>query len=638
MTRRRSTAPATGDSIARPLANPRAPGVTPAGGQRAFCRVWAPRASSAAIRLIAPQERLVPLSPAACGYYETTADGVTAGARYFVRLDGDTDRPDPASRSQPDGVHGPSEVVDPAFEWQDSHWRNPPLDDYVLYELHVGTYTAQGTFDAIVPHLAGLQDMGVTAIEIMPVAQFPGTRNWGYDGAYPYAVQNSYGGPDGLRRLVNACHAAGLAFVLDVVYNHLGPEGSYLAEFGPYFTDRYRTPWGAAVNFDGPDSDPVREFFVENALYWIREFHVDALRLDAVHAIYDFSARPFLEELAEAVDREGEEHARRAYLIAESALNDPRVVRTREAGGYAVHAQWNDDFHHGLHVALTGERTGYYVDYEGVADLATSLNEAFVYTGQYSKYRRRRFGAPARDLPPERFVAFSQNHDQVGNRMLGERLGQPLPFEASKLAAAVLLLSPFIPLLWMGEEYGEHAPFLYFVSHSDSRLVEAVRQGRQEEFEEFAWQGEPPDPQSEDTFERSRLDHTLKGSEPGRTLLRFYRMLLDLRRRRPVFGREGRPSRPGARRLMTAASLVEPPGLLLRTRTARRGGVVFHHFGATAADVRVPAARGRWRRVLDSADTEWRGPGTLIGADLAPGGELRLQVQPFSTVVLEEAG
>jgi maltooligosyltrehalose trehalohydrolase len=334
----------------------------------------------------------------------------------------------------------------------------------------VGAYTKKGTFESIIPHLDELKKLGITAIELMPVAQFPGTRNWGYDGVYPYAVQNSYGGPEGFKRLVNACHGRGLALVLDVVYNHLGPEGNYLWDFGPYFTDRYKALWGFSINFDGPHSDDVRHYFIQNALYWVTEFHVDALRVDAVHAILDFSAEPFLEELASAVHDEAKRLNRRVYLIAESALNDTRVIRSREFGGYGLDAQWNDDFHHALHTVLTGERMGYYRDFGRLQDLAKALLEGFVYSGEYSPYRRRRHGNSSRDIPAHRFVVFSQNHDQVGNRMRGERLSELVCFERTKLAAGVMTLSPFIPLLFMGEEYGETAPFQYFVSHSDPDL------------------------------------------------------------------------------------------------------------------------------------------------------------------------
>ena len=316
----------------------------------------------------------------------------------------------------------------------------------MLYELHVGTFTAQGTFDAIVPHLDELKDLGITSIELMPVAQFPGDRNWGYDGVYPFAVQNSYGGPEGLKRLVNACHQRGLAVTLDLVYNHLGPEGNYLQDFGPYFTDRYRTPWGSAINFDGPESDEVRRFFIENALYWVTEFRVDALRLDAVHGIFDFSALHFLQELAAAVHEQAEQLNRRIYVIAESDLNDVRIVRSPELGGYGLDAQWNDDFHHALHTLLTGERTGYYEDFGRIQDLAKAFAEGFVYSGAYSPARRRRHGNSSKDLAAPRFVVFAQNHDQVGNR---HRLSALVSFEWLKLAAAVVLLSPFIPLLFI---------------------------------------------------------------------------------------------------------------------------------------------------------------------------------------------
>lgn len=608
-----------------------APGATLISDRPARFKVWAPSASLVEVRLLTPDERIVRLSPAGGGYHEALVDEVEAGAHYFVRLDGEKERPDPASRYQPEGVHGPSEVTGPDFEWHDGSWRNLPLEDYVLYELHIGTYTPAGTFDAVVPHLRGLRHLGVTALEVMPVAQFPGTRNWGYDGAYPYAVQNSYGGPAGLRRLVDACHSAGMAFVLDVVYNHLGPEGSYLADFGPYFTDRYRTPWGAAINYDGEDSDAVREFFLENALYWVREFHVDALRLDAVHAIYDFSARHFLEELAGEVDDLAAELGRPVHLIAESGLNDPRIVRPGEIGGYAIDAQWNDDFHHALHVALTGERTGYYVDYDGVSDLATSFNQSFVYNGQYSQYRRRRFGAPADDVPVSRFVVFAQNHDQVGNRMLGERLSRPLPFEASKLAAAVVILSPFTPLLWMGEEYGEQAPFLYFVSHSDQQLVNAVREGRIDEFAEFAWQGTPPDPQAEETFLRSRLDHSLKQREPGATLLRFYRELLGLRRQHRVLGSQGRGQ-------MTAEAIGGTSVIVVRVGPGRPGALVIHHFGPAPVDLSLPGISDspvRWRIVIDSADVAWKGPGSLVTGIFDPSASPGVRLQPYSSIVLE---
>jgi maltooligosyltrehalose trehalohydrolase len=443
------------------------------------------------------------------GYHEVIIDNLPSGARYKLRLDGKEERPDPASRLQPEGVHGPSEIVPREFAWNDSRWRGLPFASYVIYELHVGTFTNEGTFDAIIERLDELKDLGITAIELLPIAQFPGTRNWGYDGVQPYAAQHSYGGPLGLKRLVDACHTRNLAVVLDVVYNHLGPEGNYLGEFGPYFTDRYKTAWGLALNFDGPHSDHVRRYFVENALMWIDEFHIDALRVDAVHAIVDHSAEPFLQDLCSAVRERAERLGRKVFTIAESDLNAPRVLLPSTVGGLGFDSQWNDDFHHSLHVLLTGEKVGYYADYGRVADLATVSTTGYLFTGQYSQFRGRRYGAPPNESAGERFVVSAQNHDQVGNRMHGDRLSSLLSFDQLKVSAGALILFPFIPMLFMGEEYGETAPFQYFTSHSDPELIENVRKGRHEEFEAFTWQGEAPDPHDEQTFHRSKLNWNL---------------------------------------------------------------------------------------------------------------------------------
>jgi maltooligosyltrehalose trehalohydrolase len=485
-------------------------GATYLGEGRCRFLLWAPLAQTVEVHIVAPQERLIPLEKTLRGYYQAIVEAVEPGSLYIYRLDGQKERSDPASRYQPQDVHGPSQVVDTRFPWEDGGWFGRPWRDYIMYELHVGTFTAEGTFDTIIPYLDELKDLGITAIELMPVAQFPGSRNWGYDGVYPYAAQHTYGGPEGLQRLVNACHQQGLAVVLDVVYNHLGPEGNYLGDFGPYFTDRYKTPWGLALNFDGPQSDEVRRFFIENALYWITACHIDALRLDAVHAIVDHSAYPFLDELAAAVHEQAEWLNRRVHVIAESDLDDTRIIRPRELGGYRHDAQWNDGFHHALHTLLTGECDGYYRDFGKVAHLAKAFAEGYVYSGQFSVFRQRRHGNSSRLVPAHKFVVCAQNHDQVGNRMLGERLGQLVSFEGLKLAAGVVLLSPCIPLLFMGEEYGETAPFPYFMSHSDPELIEAVRQGRREEFAAFAWESEPPDPQGEAVFQHAKLNHSLR--------------------------------------------------------------------------------------------------------------------------------
>jgi maltooligosyltrehalose trehalohydrolase len=389
------------------------------------------------------------------GYWQLTVPDIQPGTRYFFQLDGSVTRPDPASNFQPEGVHGPSEVIDHGqFQWKDEKWKGIGLKDMIIYELHVGTFTPEGTFSAAIGRLSDLKELGINAVEIMPVAQFPGDRNWGYDGVYPYAVQNSYGGPDKLKELVNASHRAGLAVVLDVVYNHLGPEGNYLRDFGPYFTDKYQTPWGQAINFDGPYSDPVREFFIENALYWFRDYHIDALRLDALHAVFDMSAKHFLRELSERVAEFSKENGRRFYLVAESDLNDVRLIKPRSRGGYGLDAQWSDDFHHSLHALLTGEKKGYYQDFGSVRNLAKVFREGFVYTGQYSEHRKRRHGSKPKHRKARQFVVCIQNHDQVGNRMYGKRLSQLVGFESLKLAAGTVILSPYIPHLFMGEEYG----------------------------------------------------------------------------------------------------------------------------------------------------------------------------------------
>jgi maltooligosyltrehalose trehalohydrolase len=421
--------------------------------------------------------------------------------------------------------------MDPTdFEWTDGDWAGLTVRDLIIYELHVGSFTRDGTFDAVIHRLKPLRDLGITAIELMPVAEFPGRRNWGYDGVSLYAPQSSYGGPQALRRLVNAAHRAGLAVILDVVYNHLGPEGNYLRDFGPYFTDRYRTLWGEGWNLDGPESDEVRRYILDNALYWITEFRLDGLRLDAADTIVDQSALHVLEELTAAVHRQGRLLGRRVNVIAESAANDPRFVRSPEVGGYGLDAQWSDDFHHAVHVALTREQKGYFADFGGVAPVAKALAERFVNDGRYSVSRGRRHGRPAVDVPADRFVVCVQNHDQVGNRALGERLSALVSPEALRLAAAILLLSPYVPLLFMGEEYGETHPFLYFVSHSDPKLVDAVREGRRREFAAFGWRGEVPDPQAEATFDASRLDWDAAHRPPHVQLRALYRDLLGLRR------------------------------------------------------------------------------------------------------------
>jgi maltooligosyltrehalose trehalohydrolase len=593
------------------------------GEQATFC-VWAPDRHQVDLVLIEPVERTMPMT-ARNGYYVCSVEGLRDGQRYGFRLDsGGAVLRDPASRHQPDGVHGPSALLGRAFDWCDDGWRGPRLEDYVIYELHIGTFTPEGTFAAAAERLEQLRDLGVTVLELMPVAQFPGTRNWGYDGVFPFAVQNTYGGPVELKRFVDRCHAAGMAVCLDVVYNHLGPEGNVLDRFGPYFIDRYQTPWGDALNFDGPGSDHVREYFIRSALQWVDEFHIDALRIDAVHAIMDQSAHPFLAELAERVHECARTQSRNVSLIAESDLGDPRIVRPPARGGIGMDAQWLDDFHHALHTVLTGERTGYYQDYGRVEQLARAFRDCYVYSGQYSVYRERRHGAPAEGLSPHRFVVFAQNHDQIGNRMSGDRLARTLTFEQLKLAATTVLLSPFTPLLFMGEEYGETAPFPYFVSHSEPELMDSVRRGRAEEFAAFAWAGEAPDPQAEETFRSAVLDWECRARAPNAVLVSLHRELLRARR-------ELAPLRaPGRSRVDAGADAASA---LVRVTLASDAGdaLLLLHFGTAACRTAAPEG-ARWRMRIDTAAAEWRGPGRIEPRILSGGSPLELP--PHSAVLL----
>jgi maltooligosyltrehalose trehalohydrolase len=543
---------------------------------------------------------------------------VGGGARYLFRFPDGRERPDPASRFQPEGVHGPSEVVASDFRWTDAGWRGLPLRDYVIYELHVGTFSREGTFDGVIAELDRLRQLGITAVEIMPVSPFPGERNWGYDGVYPHGVQSSYGGPEGLKRLVDSCHARGMAAILDVVYNHLGPEGNYLGEFAPFFTDRYKTAWGLALNFDGPGSDHVREYFVQSALQWIDEFHFDGLRLDAVHAIVDPTARPFLAEVSDAVHARAKELGRAVALIAESDLNDPRMISPTSASGFGYDAQWADDFHHCLHRLLTGESSGYYGDYRSVEDLAEIYRKGWLFSGQYSPYRGRRYGAPPPGSDGSKFIVCLQNHDQIGNRMQGDRLAATLSLEQQTLGLGLVLTSPFTPMLFMGEEYGETSPFLYFVSHTDAGLAEAVRNGRREEFAAFAWSGEVPDPMAEETFSASKLH---PAAAPHADMLqRFVRELLRLRREHPLL----------RSRSLEGTDARATEGLL----TVRRNGLLLiANFQEKAAEVAPTPAGERWRKLLATCDRSWNGP---VDAPESIGEGIAVKV-PAHTLFLYEA-
>ena len=571
------------------------------------------------------------MEPVGGGYFGRQMEGLRPGARYGFRLDSGPVLPDPASRSQPDGVEGLSALVAPdRFRWTDPGWTGLPLARHVFYELHVGTFSHAGTFEGVERQLDRLQELGISAIELLPIAQFPGRRNWGYDGVYPFAVQHSYGGILGLQRLSDACHARRLSLFVDVVYNHLGPEGNHLAQFGPYFTDRYRTPWGAALNFDGAASDEVRRFFVESATWLAEAAHLDGLRVDAVHAIVDPTASPFLAELTRAVHEVGRRTHRPRWVVAESALNDPRVVWPEAEGGLGFDASWNDDFHHALHVALTGERTGYFADFDGVGDLRRVLTEGYALAGRFSEFRGRRHGRPAEDLAADRFVVFAQNQDQIGNRPFGERQSVHTSFEAQKLAAGITLLSPFLPLLFMGSEYGETAPFLYFTDHASRRLGEAVRRGRRAEFAAATGGRDPPDPQSPATFDRSRIEPRRRFDRNHRLLWELHSALLALRRAF-VPPRRLHPREVGQ-------DPTEPATLWIH-RPAHPGSpasLAVFRFGPSEGWLEAPRLARRLELRIASSARRWGGPGSRAPATLHAGRPRPFPLAPWSFVLYAE--
>lgn len=590
--------------------------------------VWAPQRQQVDVELLTSEPRWVPMQPTELGHWQVTITNLPPDTRYRYRLDGQDSFPDPASQFQPEGAHGPSQVVaHHAFEWTDQNWHGIPLAEYIIYELHVGTFTPEGTFDAIADRLADLKELGINAIEIMPVSQFPGDRNWGYDGTYVYAVQNSYGGPEGLKRLVNACHQQGIAVVMDVVYNHFGPEGNYTGQYGPYFTEHYRTPWGSAVNFDDADSPGVRNFVIENALYWLEQYHIDALRLDAVHAIYDYGAYHILAEMADRVAELNQQSQFQRYLIAESDLNDVEIVRSRSQNGHGMDAQWSDDYHHCVHTLLTGENIGYYQDFGTCEQLAKVWRKSFAYTWNYSNDRQRYHGSDPSDCNLFQFVVAVQNHDQVGNRMLGERLSHLVSFEAQKLAAGCLILAPAIPMLFMGEEYGEDAPFLYFISHTDPDLVKAVREGRRREFEAFHLEGEPPDAASLEAFQTSTLNWDKRTQGQHGVLLEFYQTLIQLRRSSPAL--------MNCDRTCLEASADEANRVLaLRRWQGNDQTLALFSFNDNPAPIPTEWLAGRnWQKLLDSADSHWKGNGSTLPDTLTSNSHDSLTVSPWSVAV-----
>ncbi len=588
--------------------------------------VWAPKVKNLTLRILSHPERTVSLKKDRDGYWGAVVPECPPGTKYFYFSSKFSGRPDPSSFSQPTGVHGPSEIVDhQSFSWSDKEWEGIKLNEMIIYELHVGTFTKEGSFSAAIAKLDDLKELGVTAIEIMPVAQFPGERNWGYDGAYPFAVQNSYGGVDGLKSFVNACHLKGIAVVLDVVYNHIGPEGNYFDLFGPYFVRKYKTPWGRAMNFDQAKSEGVREFFIENALYWFREFRVDALRLDAIDAIIDMSAHPFLKELCQRVQEFSKSKERELYLIAESDLNDVKVINPKSQGGYGFHCQWCDDFHHALHALLTKETNGYYNDYGTCEHFKKALTSSFVYSGEYSQFRGHHYGNSAAGNSLEQFIVYTQNHDQIGNRLKGERLSRLVSFEALKLAAGVTILSPYIPMLFMGEEYGEDKPFYYFVDHSDENIIRSVRRGRKREYRLFSWGGKPRDPQDSNTFLASKLCWEKKGAGKNKTLFNFYKDLIKIRKTNNVFkcnDRGGINVQSPQDRFFIFRKTCRNDKVLILINFSNENAITFEH-----------VSNETWHKAIDSADELFNGPGSLLPDKIKRTKEL--VVRPMSIAMYE---
>ncbi|WP_343672452.1 malto-oligosyltrehalose trehalohydrolase [Chitinophaga sp.] len=583
--------------------------------------VWAPLRESVALSVLTPEPATIPMQKNDEGYWQVIVPDATPGMTYKYLLDGKIQRPDPASRYQPEGVHGPSALVANNFNWSDEGWQGLDLNKMIIYELHTGTFTPLQNFKGILSKLSYLRSLGINAIEIMPIAQFPGHRNWGYDGVFPYAVHNTYGTPNELKALVNAAHQYGIAMILDVVYNHLGPEGAYFSDFGPWYTEKYRTPWGAAINFDDQHSDGARAYYIRNALMWLEEYRIDGLRLDAVHAIWDSSAKHFTEELAEAVNALSHTTGRKKILIAEIDFNNPRYITQPDKGGYGMHGQWVDEFHHALHVVLTKEQDGYYEDFDGLPALARSWRDSYVYTGQYSRHRKRKFGVIPQGIPYDRFIVFTQNHDQVGNRVLGDRLMAQLPLEANKLAAALLLLSPHVPMLFMGEEYGEKKPFLYFTSFEDKALSKRVSEGRKHEFKTFSWTENVPDPQAESTFEQSILSWPAPGP-----LLEYYRYLIALRKTRRALLNTERDN--------IWVNMPQPGDVILSVERAGNDDRLLLLFNCSDRQAVFMHNRPHLlHKKFDSSVAIWQGPGPTapdkVTADTA------ITLQPYSAIIYE---
>lgn len=600
------------------------PGAIYDGSGNCTFTVWAPHKKTVELKILTPQQELFPMQKDAYGYWTITRQ-LSPGTRYVYRINSELDRADPASYYQPEGVHGPSEIIESSFTWTDAEWKGKTLDELVMYEIHTGTFSAEGTFDAVVSRLSYLKELGINAIEIMPIAQFPGDRNWGYDGVYPFAIQPSYGDAQSLKRLVNEAHQAGIAVILDVVYNHMGPDGNYLPDYAPYFTDRYKTPWGDALNFDGPYCDGVRNYFIQNAVRWLDEFHMDGLRMDAVHAMWDNSAIHIMQELQEKVRALEETTGRKKILIAELDLNNTRYINQPEKGGYGLDGQWIDEFHHALHSLLTGETDGYYSDFGSVRHLENALRNTYVYNNTYSEHRKKIFGMQVQDNPYSQFVVFSQNHDHIGNRPVGDRLTVSLSLESLKLAAAAVLLSPYVPLLFMGEEYGEKNPFLYFVHHEDEVLAKSICEGRKKEFSYFNFKDEFPDPQQEEVFKNSKLSWNYDSDDDSKVMLSLYKHLISFRKNHPAMLGKERHSihvHESQGNILCFERMHADMHLLIVLNFGKEKESFINNTGIACT------------KLFDSSEHVWNGPGD--GPCTALGAHATIEMNPLSAVVYEK--
>jgi maltooligosyltrehalose trehalohydrolase len=596
-------------------------------------RVFAPRAKAVDVHLYGDEDRFVSMASIENGYFRAVVEGVIPGQLYTYRLDGKEDVPDPVSRYQPQGVKGPSAVLDRRYIWREEAWEGLPFKDYIIYEIHIGTFSPLGTYLGAIDYLDELVELGITAVEFMPVSQFPGEWGWSYDSIYLFAPHNTYGTPNDFKALIDACHERGFSVILDVVYNHFGPEGNSLPYYADYTRPIYKGPWGDAVNVDGPYSDEIRKFFIENAIFWLNEYHVDALRLDATHFIYDFSPYTFLEELVDQVALYCQNSPRHVYLIAEDDRNLAKLVVPRRESGIGMDVQWLDDFHHALHTNVIGENFAYYQDYGQFWQLEQTFREGFIFNGQYSMNRKRRHGTSSADVPADRFIVFLQNHDQIGNRMPNERITQIFSHEQFKLAIAAVLVSPYVPMLFMGDEYGETAMFEYFISYDDQGLVEAVRKGRVSEFGFLMPPGaEAPDPASKESFLKSKLDHNLREQGVHRVLLEYHKTLIQIRKSIPAL------ADPDKLRLEVKAHMRE---LVLYLRRWKDDSEIFAalSFNSQETSVTLPVPPGKWKKQFDSSDPRWAKDSDLSAKAKLPtltsSGEVELTLQPYAFILFQ---